>query len=133
MSLVGLSNNDLCSLTTVEVIHQNVGNTSSLRLQLSALSCDECGAIPWDELQVQIEDNQIQPPSEMQCKRPNVMLVQRAPVSQKFVQKTKPFPKFLFSLSRCGVYAQFGVMESRELSDKRVAYINHYPQQIRTC
>lgn len=40
------------SLTTVEVIHQNVGNESSLRLQLSALSCDECGAIPWDELQV---------------------------------------------------------------------------------
>lgn len=41
-----------CSLTTVEVIHQTVGRTSSLRLQMSALTCDECAAIPWDELQV---------------------------------------------------------------------------------
>lgn len=39
-------------LTTVEVIRQNVGNGSSLRLQVSAISCDECGAIPWDEFQV---------------------------------------------------------------------------------
>lgn len=39
-------------LTTVEVIHQTIGSTSSMRLQLSALACDECGAIPWDELQV---------------------------------------------------------------------------------
>ncbi|XP_049283262.1 UHRF1-binding protein 1-like isoform X2 [Anopheles funestus] len=38
-------------LTTVEVIRQNVGNGSSLRLQVSAISCDECGAIPWDEFQ----------------------------------------------------------------------------------
>uniref|UniRef100_A0A8D8FPC2 UHRF1-binding protein 1-like n=2 Tax=Culex pipiens TaxID=7175 RepID=A0A8D8FPC2_CULPI len=38
-------------LTTVEVIRQNVGNDSSLRLQVSAISCDECGAIPWDEFQ----------------------------------------------------------------------------------
>uniref|UniRef100_A0A0K8VNH0 UHRF1-binding protein 1-like n=1 Tax=Bactrocera latifrons TaxID=174628 RepID=A0A0K8VNH0_BACLA len=38
-------------LTTVELIRQNEGNTSSLRLQVAAVSCDECGAIPWDELQ----------------------------------------------------------------------------------
>lgn len=38
-------------LTTVEMIRQNVGNDSSIRLQVSAISCDECGAIPWDEFQ----------------------------------------------------------------------------------
>ncbi|XP_065072642.1 bridge-like lipid transfer protein family member 3B isoform X2 [Ochlerotatus camptorhynchus] len=38
-------------LTTVEVIRQNVGNASSIRLQVSAVSCDECGSIPWDEFQ----------------------------------------------------------------------------------
>ncbi|XP_037024390.1 UHRF1-binding protein 1-like isoform X3 [Bradysia coprophila] len=38
-------------LTTVEVIRQQKGCSSSLRLQISALTCDECGAIPWDELQ----------------------------------------------------------------------------------
>ncbi|XP_039949315.1 UHRF1-binding protein 1 isoform X2 [Bactrocera tryoni] len=38
-------------LTTVELIRQNEGNASSLRLQVAAVSCDECGAIPWDELQ----------------------------------------------------------------------------------
>lgn len=38
-------------LTTVEVLRENVGNSSSLRLQVSAVSCDECGAIPWDEFQ----------------------------------------------------------------------------------
>ncbi|XP_062547438.1 bridge-like lipid transfer protein family member 3B isoform X2 [Armigeres subalbatus] len=38
-------------LTTVEVIRHNVGNTSSIRLQVSAVSCDECGSIPWDEFQ----------------------------------------------------------------------------------
>ncbi|XP_058062707.1 bridge-like lipid transfer protein family member 3B [Anopheles bellator] len=38
-------------LTTVEVIRQNVESCSSLRLQVSAISCDECGAIPWDEFQ----------------------------------------------------------------------------------
>ncbi|XP_035780445.1 UHRF1-binding protein 1-like [Anopheles albimanus] len=38
-------------LTTVEIIRQNVENCSSLRLQVSAISCDECGAIPWDEFQ----------------------------------------------------------------------------------
>ncbi|XP_058450697.1 bridge-like lipid transfer protein family member 3B [Malaya genurostris] len=38
-------------LTTVEVIRQNIGNNSSIRLQVSAVSCDECGAIPWDEFQ----------------------------------------------------------------------------------
>lgn len=39
-------------LTTVEIIRQQKGCSSSLRLQISALTCDECGAIPWDELQV---------------------------------------------------------------------------------
>lgn len=39
-------------LTTVEVIRQQEGPKSSVRLQVAAVSCDECGAIPWDELQV---------------------------------------------------------------------------------
>lgn len=39
-------------LTTVELIRQQEGSKSSVRLQVSAVSCDECGAIPWDELQV---------------------------------------------------------------------------------
>ncbi|XP_037882475.1 UHRF1-binding protein 1-like isoform X4 [Glossina fuscipes] len=38
-------------LTTVELIQQNEGNNSTLRVQVAAISCDECGAIPWDELQ----------------------------------------------------------------------------------
>ncbi|XP_055713176.1 bridge-like lipid transfer protein family member 3B isoform X2 [Phlebotomus papatasi] len=38
-------------LTTVEIIRQNQGSNSSVRLQVAAVSCDECGAIPWDELQ----------------------------------------------------------------------------------
>lgn len=44
--------NCVCRLTTVEVIRQNEGPSSSVRLQVAAVSCDECGAIPWDELQV---------------------------------------------------------------------------------
>lgn len=39
-------------LTTVEVIRQNRGPLSSIRVQVAAVSCDECAAIPWDELQV---------------------------------------------------------------------------------
>ncbi|KAH8409916.1 hypothetical protein KR009_000845, partial [Drosophila setifemur] len=39
-------------LTTVELIRQQEGAKSSVRLQVAAVSCDECGAIPWDELQV---------------------------------------------------------------------------------
>ncbi|KAH8287910.1 hypothetical protein KR018_006975, partial [Drosophila ironensis] len=39
-------------LTTVELIRQQEGPKSSVRLQVAAVSCDECGAIPWDELQV---------------------------------------------------------------------------------
>ncbi|XP_058981540.1 bridge-like lipid transfer protein family member 3B isoform X5 [Musca domestica] len=38
-------------LTTVELIQQKEGNNSTLRVQVAAISCDECGAIPWDELQ----------------------------------------------------------------------------------
>ncbi|XP_046804124.1 UHRF1-binding protein 1-like [Lucilia cuprina] len=38
-------------LTTVEVIRQQEGNNSTLRVQVAAIQCDECGAIPWDELQ----------------------------------------------------------------------------------
>ncbi|XP_037957777.1 UHRF1-binding protein 1-like isoform X2 [Teleopsis dalmanni] len=38
-------------LTTVELIRQNEGYSSALRVQVAAISCDECGAIPWDELQ----------------------------------------------------------------------------------
>lgn len=36
----------------MEVIRQQEGPKSSVRLQVAAVSCDECGAIPWDELQV---------------------------------------------------------------------------------
>lgn len=39
-------------LTTVEFIRENRGPFSSVRAQVAAISCDECGAIPWDELQV---------------------------------------------------------------------------------
>lgn len=39
-------------LTTVEVIRQNRGPLSAIRVQVAAVSCDECGAIPWDEFQV---------------------------------------------------------------------------------
>lgn len=38
-------------LTTVEFIRQNRGYSSSIRAQVSAINCDECGAIPWDEFQ----------------------------------------------------------------------------------
>ncbi|XP_063697421.1 bridge-like lipid transfer protein family member 3B isoform X2 [Culicoides brevitarsis] len=38
-------------LTTVELIRQNKGSSSSMRVQVSTLTCDECGAIPWDEFQ----------------------------------------------------------------------------------
>lgn len=34
------------------MIRQQEGPKSSVRLQVAAVSCDECGAIPWDELQV---------------------------------------------------------------------------------
>lgn len=39
-------------LTTVELIRQNRGPVSAIRVQVAAVSCDECGAIPWDEFQV---------------------------------------------------------------------------------
>ncbi|XP_055295755.1 bridge-like lipid transfer protein family member 3B isoform X2 [Sitodiplosis mosellana] len=38
-------------LTMVEIIRQNRGPISAIRVQVSAVSCDECGAIPWDEFQ----------------------------------------------------------------------------------
>ncbi|XP_031623665.1 UHRF1-binding protein 1-like isoform X3 [Contarinia nasturtii] len=38
-------------LTTVEIIRQNRGPVSAIRVQVAAVSCDECGAIPWDEFQ----------------------------------------------------------------------------------
>uniref|UniRef100_A0A1B0GPF9 Uncharacterized protein n=1 Tax=Phlebotomus papatasi TaxID=29031 RepID=A0A1B0GPF9_PHLPP len=52
-------------LTTVEIIRQNQGSNSSVRLQVAAVSCDECGAIPWDELQIQSQPTSSQtiPPS----------------------------------------------------------------------
>lgn len=40
-------------LTMVEFIRQNRGPASAIRMQIAAISCDECGAIPWDEFQVQ--------------------------------------------------------------------------------
>lgn len=45
----------LFRLTTVEVIRQQEGNNSTLRVQVAAIQCDECGAIPWDELQVSVK------------------------------------------------------------------------------
>ncbi|KAG5675899.1 hypothetical protein PVAND_005758 [Polypedilum vanderplanki] len=39
-------------LTTVELIRQNVGQSSVARIQVSAVSLEECTAIPWDELQM---------------------------------------------------------------------------------
>lgn len=39
-------------LTMVEIIRQNRGPISAIRVQVQAVSCDECGAIPWDEFQV---------------------------------------------------------------------------------
>ncbi|XP_064535125.1 bridge-like lipid transfer protein family member 3A isoform X1 [Drosophila montana] len=44
-------------LTTVELIRQQEGPKSSVRLQVAAISCDECGAIPWDELQIAHQAN----------------------------------------------------------------------------
>lgn len=41
----------------MELLKQNEGYHSSLRLQVAAVSADECGAIPWDELQVNIENH----------------------------------------------------------------------------
>lgn len=41
-------------LTTVELIRQNKGFNSSLRLQVAAVESSECGAIPWDEFQVRV-------------------------------------------------------------------------------
>lgn len=44
-------------LTTVEIIRQNRGPVSAIRVQVAAVSCDECGAIPWDEFQVKHTQN----------------------------------------------------------------------------
>ncbi|CAO1340850.1 unnamed protein product [Diamesa hyperborea] len=38
-------------LTTVEFIRQNIGSASSARIQVAAVSLEECIAIPYDELQ----------------------------------------------------------------------------------
>lgn len=48
---------DLVSMVTfrmnmVELIRQNRGPVSAIRLQVAAIQCDECGAIPYDEFQV---------------------------------------------------------------------------------
>lgn len=40
-------------LTMVEFIRQNRAELSAIRVMVTAVSCDECGAIPWDEFQVQ--------------------------------------------------------------------------------
>lgn len=40
-------------LTMVEFIRQNRGPVSAIRAQVAAVSCNECGAIPWDEFQVE--------------------------------------------------------------------------------
>lgn len=38
-------------LSTLELIRQNRGPLSAIRVQVAAVSCDECGSIPWDEFQ----------------------------------------------------------------------------------
>ncbi|KAJ9601040.1 hypothetical protein L9F63_000775, partial [Diploptera punctata] len=48
---------DLVSMSTfklgkVEFIQQSQGFSSSVKVQVSSLSCDECGSIPWDEFRV---------------------------------------------------------------------------------
>lgn len=40
-------------LTMVEFIRQNRGPVSAIRVQVAAVSTEECSAIPWDEFQVQ--------------------------------------------------------------------------------
>ncbi|PSN57252.1 hypothetical protein C0J52_02548 [Blattella germanica] len=47
---------DLVSMSTfklgkVEFIQQSQGFSSSIKVQVSSVTCDECGAIPWDEFQ----------------------------------------------------------------------------------
>lgn len=36
----------------LEFIRQNRGPLSAIRVQVAAVSVEECGAIPWDEFQV---------------------------------------------------------------------------------
>jgi hypothetical protein len=39
-------------LGKVEFLQQSQGFSSAIKLQVSSLTSDECGAIPWDEFQV---------------------------------------------------------------------------------
>jgi hypothetical protein len=39
-------------LGKVEFVQQSQGFSSAVKVQVSSLTCDECGAIPWDEFQV---------------------------------------------------------------------------------
>jgi ribosomal protein S26 len=39
------------------LIRQNKGAQSTARVQVAAITCDECGAIPWDEFQVNFENS----------------------------------------------------------------------------
>jgi hypothetical protein len=39
-------------LGKVEFIQQSLGFFSATKVQVSSLTSDECGAIPWDEFQV---------------------------------------------------------------------------------
>lgn len=39
-------------MNMVELIRQNRGPVSAIRLQVAAIQCDECGAIPYEEFQV---------------------------------------------------------------------------------
>lgn len=39
-------------LGKVEFVKQSQGFSSTIKVQVSSLTSDECGAIPWDEFQV---------------------------------------------------------------------------------
>jgi hypothetical protein len=39
-------------LGKVEFVQQSQGFASAIKVQVSSLTSDECGAIPWDEFQV---------------------------------------------------------------------------------
>lgn len=41
----------------LEFIRQNRGPLSAIRVQVAAVSAEECGAIPWDEFQVKEIDS----------------------------------------------------------------------------
>lgn len=39
-------------LNKVEIIQQSVGYSSSIKLQVGDITCEDCGSISWEEFQV---------------------------------------------------------------------------------